>query len=81
MIVLIVVYAQGSNVAIYIICLKMALILDRVELETFYLCHPYYYFPIPRKLSTTQYEFVHTIFELPHSAPETQQIQIFWQIV
>lgn len=59
----------------------MALILDRVELETFYLCHSYYNLPIPRKLSTTHYEFVHTIFELPHSPPETQQIQIYWQIV
>lgn len=59
----------------------MAIILYRVEFETFYLCHSYYYLPIPRKLSTTQYEFVHTIFELPHSPPEKQQILIFWQIV
>lgn len=59
----------------------MALILDRVELETFYLCHPYYYLPIPRKLSNTHYEFIHTVIELPHFPKETQQIQIFWQIV
>lgn len=27
----------------------MAIILDRVELETFYFCHSYYYLPIPKK--------------------------------